>query len=60
MKNPHGVPFSGGGGIPPAILFLGRGADLYLVADPKAHKRPGVEHDGCPDDSAYRSARGYR
>ena len=31
----------------------GKGGGLDLGADLKAHRPPGVEHDGIPDDSAY-------
>ena len=33
--------------------------DLDLGADPKACRTPGEEHDGFPDDSAYRPAFGW-
>ena len=36
----------------------GGGVDLDLGANLKAHKPPGKEHIGVPDDSAYRPARG--
>ena len=32
--------------------------DLDLEADLKAHRTSGVEHNGVPDDSAYRPATG--
>ena len=37
-----------------------RDLDLDLGADLKAHRPPGEEHDGVPDDSAYRPAMGGR
>ena len=33
--------------------------DLDLGADLKAHRTPGVMHDGAPDDTAYRPAMPY-
>ena len=42
---------SGGGG--------GRDLDLDLGADLKAHRPPGEEHDGVPDDSTYGPAMPY-
>ena len=35
-----------------------RNLDLDLGADFKAHRTPGEEHNGFPDDSAYRPAKG--
>ena len=43
----------GGGGCTGWVLDLDLGADL------KAHRRPGVMHDGAPEDSAYRPAMPY-
>ena len=44
----------GGGGRAPGGMWI-----LDLRADLKAHRTPGVEHDGVPDDSAYRPAMPY-
>ena len=55
---PHlggGGGYGGVGGVGCVGCVLG-GLDLDLVADLKAHKMPGEEHDGIPNDSAYRPA----
>ena len=46
--------------LPQPSIFGGEaGFGFWILgADLKAHRTPGEEHDGVPDDSAYRPARG--
>ena len=48
----------GGGGSGGVEGGGGADLDLDLEADLKAHRTPGVEHDGVPDDSAHWPAGG--
>ena len=57
VSQAHGHNHMGGGrggGGGPLVSILSKDLDVHLVADDTVQTMPGEEHDGIPDDYAYR------